>query len=273
MMRKVYQLIFLASFMLMILYGTSSAQESKHVDFCKLFKETQSTERVVLTDAYLYSAPGENKLFYSPLCNNRDFFAEADFTNTKDLSSLNRASKKFLDKSSPEIYKIRFVGKFSISLPAKYGNLSFMRAIFKVTKIVLTTADLKPLSLPDFETDAHLINSASSLRSVNAELMFQMFGSTDSLDIDNNFLLPETRVAIDGKSMNFSEAVKILATGNGNKLEHLVNTILWKDNEWRITGVVRRFNQNGVSRFDFDNRFFLQKDNSWKLQITEIFRY
>lgn len=271
MMRSIYQLIFLASFVL-IIYGTSSAQESKHIGFCKLFEETQLTERTVLTDAYLYSAPGGDELFYSPLCNNRDFFALADFAEAKNISSLKYASKKFLNKSRPEIYRVRFVGKFSISLPPKYGNLSFMRAIFKVTKIVSAAAELQPTVIPDFEGDAQIIDTASSLHSVNAELMFQMFGSTDGLDIAN-FLLPETRVVIDGKSMDLNAAVKILTTGNGNRLEHSVNAISWKEDEWRITGTVRQLDQNSVSKFTFDNRFFLQKDNSWKLQVIKIFRY
>lgn len=258
---------------------SAKPQDIKTVNYCELFELEKYDGKVIHTTAILYipqsvsgSIDGGDEFFYSGKCNNTDYFAIPDFSETEGKSLISKASKRLSNKNSPELFSITFTGKISVSLTPYYGHLGWSRAEIRVDKIESANLIKSKYALPDTESPAPILETGISLRTINVLLLFHFFGRESNsyrLDTPNleNLLPGDTKITFNGKlvkNTNFLELKDgelIVRTGEVNK----------NNFEWRVRGIVEnKLENNKTKKLKYDNKFILQENNFWKLISSSI---
>jgi hypothetical protein len=238
--------------------------------------------KTVKTVAVLY-APAEGNArvdgdsdayFYSKKCNNKDYFALADFSKAANLNLYRKAYAKLVNKNSPQLYLITFTGKLSLSYTSSFGHLGWLRAQF----IIKNIDSVKPLylkyRLPDHDADAPVLSTGNSLRMTNDNFMFALLAVRNESYKVNYLLTDNTQIRIDGKLLDNNELTQISNSEKQGEFRIRVSKITVDRNQWIIRGTItNKVEEKTVKRLNYDNKFLLQKDNSWKLissTITEM---
>lgn len=251
---------------------------SKSINYCQLFNSTTYDEKVVITTAVLYSSPdgeprvdgGSDDFFYLSKCNNRDYFAKADFSNAENLHLIRQKWEQTLDKNYPTLYWVTFSGKISLSFIPTFGHLNRFRAQFKIDKIVSVKIIKSKYPLPDSESDAPNFEAGNALKYINSELIFSFFGrGFNTIELES-LLTNDAKIIINEKLVS----IKDLSEQSWNKIEGSlavqVSEVTRNKYRWRIQGVIiNTLKDKSVTKIKYDNKY-VQKDSSWKLVFSRI---
>jgi hypothetical protein len=153
---------------------TTAAQDKQAVlklNFCDWLDESKNyagqlaESRAVLWLSTVSRVDGADASFYSPECNNEDFFSPADFSKLKNAD---RWAKFFRALPAEKNYRfeIKFTGRLSASYLPAFGHLSWSRTEIEVGEI-LSVKDVSTnskISPPDSEAPAPLNQRAGQLR-------------------------------------------------------------------------------------------------------------
>ena len=148
---------------------------------------------------------GGDSYLYSPGCNNGDYFAVTDFSQSKD----NRKVRKFFNSLAAEknfILEVDVTGRLVNSFMPLFGHLSWSRSEFKIDRInsIVDVSGRQNLVEPDLEADAPLTKLANSLKEINGELMLHFIGSSSWPDIDGMF--DDSFTAIDPSGQTYKKS-------------------------------------------------------------------
>jgi hypothetical protein len=243
------------------------SQESGFANYCSLLGSDNQRQKTILTEAYLYVTEEGDHLFFSPQCNNRDFFSVAEFR-------IDKVGERFRALTSSaqgsQVFRLKIAGKLSMSLVPRYGQLSFARASITVDKVWKPRRETILLR-PDFSSEAPLLDSVESLRVVNSALIFDLFGHPPKYINVDQIRVPTTRLIVNGGSRSYGEARNQLSGMVASTIKITVDTILRIDEQWRMRGRVILVDDQGSERsLAFDNLFSLVPNRSPKLTLARF---
>ncbi|PYS99309.1 MAG: hypothetical protein DMF63_11845 [Acidobacteria bacterium] len=198
--------LWLISISLLIFAGSVTAQQT---EFCSAFSEgthTTGTIRVkaLMTLSTVGRVDGGDSFLYSAGCNNGDYFAVTDFSQSKD----NRKTRKFLDSLAAEtnfILEVDVTGRLVNSFMPSFGHLSWARSEFKIDRIdsIVDVSGRQNLVRPDLDAVTPLTNLATSLKVTNTQLMLRFLGSSSWPDIDGMF--DDSFIAVDPNDQTYTK--------------------------------------------------------------------
>lgn len=250
----------------------------KPAGFCELFNSLKYDEKPIRTSAVLYlPAEGEPRVdgnsddvFYSTSCNNKDYFAIADFLHTENFNRIKKASRRS-GSAKPILLRVVLSGKFSLSLIPTFGHLSWLRAQLQVDRIYSVELIKSEHALPDFESNAAIIDAGSSLRSLNSEMVFSFFGRGLNSSQLQSLYLERTKITVDNKPISMERFLEISSNQKGGELALRVSDVSRSGKIWRIQGTVANITENGkTAKLKYDNRYQFQEDKSWKLISSNV---
>jgi hypothetical protein len=252
-------------------YINCFAQGHKQNSFCKLFNSDKNSGQNIITQAVLYTLPNTDEYFYSFNCNNRDYFALADFSNTSNLSILQDRLKKLPEEKTQNRFLLTIEGRFYVSLPPEYGNLSYLRAKIEVNKIM--SLKLLPPSnkLPNSNGKAFILDSVKSLEATNTELIFSLYKSNFKNSDVVNLVTNNTKISINKKSVSKEKFLTETFIENDKSLVLKISAITRKGHIWKVTGeVLNKLKDNAVEKMKYEIKYQLNKNDSWELVLFVV---
>jgi len=175
-------------------------------DFCTLFEPSGDKRNVMVrTEAYMTVSTigrvdGGDSYFFSPDCNNVDFFAVVE------LAAANKNAVRSFGRLSPEknyIFRVRVVGKLTVSVVPVFGHLGWSRAQFDVTAFERIKDVSNSLVTPDTKAEGKLTSAGKSLRSTNNRLMFHVLMRPENEYLDG--LIADDFVLTDSQNREFGK--------------------------------------------------------------------
>ena len=185
---------------------------SPQVDLCAVVDSTPPSDepkRIRLKSLMTYSTVGRvdggDPFFYSPKCNNEDYFAVAEFERTK----WNKKHEAFLANLKPEknfILEVVFEGRVETAFFPTFGHLSWSRVSVQIDKIVsiVDVSGRAGLQKPDSRVEGSKNRQARYFLSFNEEVLSYFFGIRSLFNEDQNFADEFEAVDSDGRKFNSS---------------------------------------------------------------------
>ena len=227
-----------------------------HLPYCELFQSDEFNGKLIVTKMKVYipavkgsSVDGGERFFFSPDCNNRDFFALAATNGTSILPN-----ELSVVSADAKVYAVEVKGRFSIGVRASYGHLESFRATFDVISAKLTSELEITTPLPDWVAYAPIIETGNSVRELNRELMFDLFGDGKKVDIDGYCSSPS--IYFQGKPITKERLAVIFGSDSRRELRLQVRQMTVKGSIWRIQGLVSSHREGEIARkIRYDNSF------------------
>jgi len=250
-------------------------QNIKTPSYCELFRSMNYNEKIIRTVAIMYSPPSysetfvggnSDQYFYLKDCNNKDYFAIADFSDAKNLHLLNKVLTQVHGRKTPTLFSVVFTGRFFNALIPNYGHLGWLRAEFKVHNIESIKPLVSKYPLPDKDADASLLKIGSFLRFTNIEFMFSFFGRGFNKYELENILVKDTKIIIDENILSHKDFLDLSSDKKDGEVIVRICKVTKSSNVWRVIGSIEQLLENKViKKLQYDNKFILQEDNSWKI--------
>lgn len=264
-------------------------QMPKKVNYCDLFDESKDFEgqtiqsQALMAVSTIATVDGAGTFFYSPECNNKDFFAETDFTN---LSKQKRWDKYFnlLKPERKYRFEINFTGKIKSSPLFFFGHLGSSRAEIKVLQIESIKDATSKVEEPDSKTEAIFYERAKRIQEENSKLMqYLVF-----LNVDTNFLnsiLDDNFVFTDfnGKSIGRKNFLALQISPILNKIPIFKdeNSVGFKtqtstfdsktmDNQVKVFSFIKLIYPNKTTRKINVKTIYQFNGKQWKIVVAEI---
>src|SRR5262245_20080519 len=240
-MKVVVAIVFLAVFCFLT---PVFAQTDKAIEYCRLFDSSIYADRFVKTKAIL-SIPrstvalvdGPSPFFYSDKCNDRDHFANADYSLNEDSRWMKKIEKDLVPSDKPLYYSVTLEGKFLLAYQPAFGHLGYARAELKVTNIVSIDRIEGNLSLPNWAADSPIYDNGNSLYDSITHLMFDLAsrGRVQENQIDTE----NARITFERKNSDVEEITKVFQADIGLKIVDQTSakaTISKSKDRWSASG-------------------------------------
>lgn len=254
-------------FILFWLASVAAVPSFSQTPYCDLFRYGKHKERQTSTFAILVvplevpSVDGNEKYVFSPSCNNRDFFALADFGNTR-VTLPTPAGVSATPPSARRFFEVQLRGRLSVRALPSYGHLDAFRAKFVISEILSAKEIINPQTRPNFTANAPIIDAAVSLKSTNLELLFALFRNDGSLPLATSNCSEKTRWVLNGRNISPLELSRMFKKDALEKMS-IATTDLSNDRSlWRVRGLVGL--EQPMRRIQFNNSFALEKEGEWK---------
>jgi len=259
--------------------GQKSRKFTEPIPLCDAFTSDVRDEKTLEMSAFLYIPPlgesrvdgGSDSVLYSDLCNNKDYFSVADFSDAKNLTQFGRFVKNS-SPSKPKLLRVTVAGKLLISLLPTFGELGWLRSQFRVERInsIDFIASSNPI-FPDFASRGRILNSGESLRSTNFDFVSALFGKGMESLYRNNLFTDSTEIRINEKEVAHSVFLKMCQEAKTSVFSLRVTDVSRDGSIWTIRGTgVNKIGNGTVENISYDNRFQLQADESWKLVSLRV---
>lgn len=200
------------------------------------------------------------------------FFSIANFLKLINSKAFEDEVARISDKNAPSLFRLTFEGKISISLQPLFGHLNSFRANIDVFRIVAVEPIKKNYPLPDWKSDAPMIETVDSLRTINAEVLFAVFvNGIDSLRV-TDILVDRAESRLDGATTTLKDLAERLQVGHGGTTSVTVNDFRRNGNEWELEGVVKEETNHASQgrQYQFLSKYFVQLNHGAILNYLEL---
>ena len=207
---QTYHLILLFTWLIFLFAQTVLGQtrgiDATVADYCTLFEPAGHKKNVMVrTEAYMTVSTigrvdGGDSYFFSPDCNNEDFFAVVE------VAAADKNAVRSFGRLSPErnyIFRVRVVGKLTESVVPVFGHLGWSRAQFDVTAFERIKDVSNSLVTPDTKAEGKLTSAGKSLQSTNSRLMFHVLMRPENEYLDG--LIADDFVLTDSQNREFGK--------------------------------------------------------------------
>jgi hypothetical protein len=259
-------------------FRVDTFSKPKQIDFCKLLSLPEYDEKIIKTTAVLFFPPeGEvlnepnhaSVFFYDSGCNNKDYFAMSEFSQTKDRDSLENLAASNAKTNQPALIQLEFEGKASMAFIPSFGQYAWLRAEVTVNKI--NSAKIIEYPLPDFDAEAPIIKTGNFMKDFNANFMFSFYGrGLDKTQLDE-LLTSDSIITINKQDYSKKEFFDYLENGRGGSVSVRINDVSKNKDVWRIQGeITNQLKDKPPVVTKYDNKYLIEKDNSVKLIYSKL---
>lgn len=251
-------------------YGETRTGE---VPYCSLFSSTKYNEQIVVTKAILFvpddkqtRVDGGERFFFSPECNNRDYFGLAESSPIKPHDLLKRRITSADQQKSHRLYEVKFKARLSISLPPSFGHLNFLRAKFHVISIKAAKEISDDKELPNLTQRASIIDNARLLNLLNTELMFSVASAQLDELSQQEYFSKGTIIVFNGAQIPNANILNVIRQNQAGEFRYQLTKMSKKDKIWKIQGFIKSVLQGNASEsLHYNNTFMIDDDGNWKL--------
>ena len=164
-----------------------SKPRQQTADLCRVLRSPQKCDnkrvrfKAFMTYSTISRVDGGDSYIYSPDCNNPDNFVVTEYSDSKVLEK----GTDFLSALPSEksyILEIDAVGRFETALWPSFGHLGWSLHRFEIEKIAGIADVTQKIGIvrPDDEADGIITGERSMLKSMNADLILYLSGTSDS---------------------------------------------------------------------------------------------
>lgn len=243
-------------------------EKTEKISYCQLFESEQFNEKTIEIKTLMYSPGGNDsdEVFYSTDCNNKDYFAKAEFSSeTKNLSTLAKEFEKQTDENSSSFALVSVKGRFLIRFSADFGHLGRFRAKFIVQEIKSAKILNEKPEKPNYKIDSPIISTSKALLKENFAVMLAAFGDNRYV-ILSDVLSDEIKILFNGKTIEAKRLIEYAKTEAIGIFEYRTGGLLKNGNEWKLKGISKVRLKDGMTKtFNHENTYIGQKDNTAKL--------
>jgi len=262
----------------LLICSINAQTQSKQSDYCKSVVSPKYDEKIIKTTAVLFFPPeGEamnepnhaSVFFYKSGCNNKDYFAMAEFSQTKDWDFVNNLATSNSKPNQPTMVQLEFKGKLSMSFIRSFGQYAWLRAEITVNKI--NSAKVVEYSLPDFDVKAPMIEAGEFVVNFNANFMISFYGRGLSKIQLEDILTSNSKITINKQKISKKEFFNYSENDRGGTIGVRIRNVKKNNNAWRIQGEITHIlkDKPPIIR-KYDNKYLVDSNNSIRLIYSKI---
>ena len=212
-LRKNHRILILVGLCLAL--SIDSFTQSKSVlDYCSIVRSPSSYAgqdvrfKANLSYSTVSRVDGGDAFFFSPQCNNGDYFTLLSFASSSLTSFF-----KTLKREKNFVFDAEVIGRFESSFPPLYGHLSWSLHKLIVTKLISvkdvsrTQASIKP----DYDAETPIKNDGRAISALTTEIIFGFMG-TGSIDAERYFSNGVVVIDPEGTQISIAEARELINT-------------------------------------------------------------
>lgn len=273
--RSARQVVWVLCGMGVLTIATAHAQLGQ-AKYCDSLKKASSARHVRIRAEALLVVPsnkevldGGEKFFFSPQCNNRDFFSFADISRVEPR--LLQLFGDWIQRREDTTYVVEFEGVLTSSRAPTFGHLNAFRSKLEIQSLKRATRLPVGRYSPDFNAPAPQIEEAQSLYSFNYELMSAFLSSGEAGSGLGFQDFGTVKIFLNGRAVGRSALYRLLSPIRQGVLINRILRTRQLGYKWKLYGRIES-SPMGDKRFQFNYQSVYGKDGlgDWKLEKLHI---
>jgi len=282
MAKRLFKIVLsLAIIQLALAFSACVGAQTKSINevgYCSIFNPTLTNHesqivktRVLMTYSTVSRVDGGDSFFYSPECNNGDYFAIPESAEKKNPWRKWQGVFSKLAKEKDYVFEIKLTGKLKTRVFPQFGHLGWSRNQFEVIAIETIKNITTKAVEPDSKAETPLTDEGEALKTINTEVMFYFAGKRSDISdyIAEKFVVND--VSGNGyNEKNYFELAEKGLFGNIEAKKLMVSNgqLKYESGAYKVFGYIANGDiTDKWQALDFESTY-QYTNNSWRL--TEI---